>query len=144
MFLSAPAMPVMAKDLLPVQQKSVLSTSAPKSVDLGRGIYMSHCASCHEAGGNRVNSKKPVVGSQVLSTLATFKSYLNEPVGTMPHYEHVITDEKMLSQLYVYTKSLRANQASSSKPNEAPIEQKSAATKTVRKSSGSSSRLKGK
>lgn len=77
-----------------------------KSISKGSKLYAMHCASCHAAGGNSVAPRKPVKGSQVLSTLATFKSYLNEPIGDMPHYEHLITDEKLLGDLYAYVKSL--------------------------------------
>jgi mono/diheme cytochrome c family protein len=76
------------------------------ALESGRGLFDSHCASCHRGGGNSVKPSKPVKGSHVTSTLATFKSYLNQPVGTMPHYEHLIEDEKLLSNLYTYVKSL--------------------------------------
>lgn len=77
-----------------------------KAIARGGKLYATHCASCHAGGGNSVTPSKPVQGSQVSSTLATFKSYLNEPIGNMPHYEHLIKDEKLLSDLYAYVKDL--------------------------------------
>lgn len=77
-----------------------------KAVVRGGNLFATHCASCHAGGGNSITPGKPVQGSQVTSTLATFKSYLNEPVGNMPHYDHLIKDEKLLSDLYAYVKDL--------------------------------------
>jgi mono/diheme cytochrome c family protein len=82
--------------------------SAQTASSKGRTLFESHCASCHAGGGNLVVPKKPVIGSHVLVTGATFKSYLNEPVGTMPHYQHLIQDDSLLNELYSYVKSMKA------------------------------------
>ena len=86
--------------------KKVKGARKESPVARGGKLFATHCASCHAAGGNSIMPSKPVKGSQVLSTMATFKSYLNEPLGNMPHYEHLITDEKLLSDLYAYVKDL--------------------------------------
>ncbi|MDZ4837153.1 MAG: c-type cytochrome [Candidatus Melainabacteria bacterium] len=93
------------------ESSKTAKTPKDKSVMRGRKLFGTHCASCHAAGGNSIMPGRPVKGSQVLSTLATFKSYLNEPVGNMPHYEHLIKDEKLLGDLYAYVKQLDQSDA---------------------------------
>lgn len=80
--------------------------SAEAAPDRGRQLFMSHCSKCHTNGQNAVKPSKPVVGSSVLATFATFRSYLDKPIGTMPHYSYLITDEAALRDLYTYVKSL--------------------------------------
>lgn len=82
------------------------TSNKEKAIARGSKLFVNHCASCHAEGGNTITPVKPVRGSQVLSTMATFKSYLNQPIGDMPHYEDLITDQKLLSDLYAYTKDL--------------------------------------
>ncbi len=89
--------------------KGTKSTKSGKAIIRGAKLFGTHCASCHAAGGNSVKPSKPVKGSQVLSTMATFKSYLDTPIGDMPHYQHLITDEKLLGDLYSYVKSIEKN-----------------------------------
>ena len=72
----------------------------------GRKLFATHCAECHLGGGNVVKPGKPVKGSQILATEATFKAYLDQPIGDMPHYEHLITDPKLMHNLYSYVKTL--------------------------------------
>ncbi|MBK7750110.1 MAG: c-type cytochrome [Candidatus Obscuribacter sp.] len=73
----------------------------------GKEVYLKNCASCHlQNGDNKVNSKKPVAGSDKLKTLAHFKKYLSDPPGHMPYYEHIVNDKKVLEALYKYCKSL--------------------------------------
>lgn len=77
----------------------------------GGNTFKQSCASCHPAGGNLVNSKKPVAGSKMLSTAAVFKQYLESPTGHMPHYKHIVTDSAILNALYKYCKTLKTPQA---------------------------------
>jgi len=98
--------------------KTAKGTRKEKAITRGRKLFATHCASCHAAGENSVTPSKPVKGSQVLSTMATFKSYLNEPVGNMPHYEHLITDEKLLGDLYSYVKDLDKTAAPATDENQ--------------------------
>lgn len=86
-----------------------------KSLKRGSELFRSNCASCHPGGRNKISRSKPIIGSWTLSALSTFKSYLEQPVGTMPHYEHIITDEKNLELLYKYVKTLEPS-PSDSKP----------------------------
>jgi mono/diheme cytochrome c family protein len=79
-------------------------STSEKAMPRGERLFSTHCASCHSGGGNNVNPAKPIKKSQVLVTLATFKEYLNEPLGTMPHYEHLIKDDKLLQDLYFYVR----------------------------------------
>lgn len=72
----------------------------------GEGIYKQYCASCHLDGGNVTVPSKTVAGSSKLSTLAVFKDYLNNPVGHMPYYKNVVSDEAMLKALYKYCQTL--------------------------------------
>lgn len=90
------------------RQVTVKTKSSNKDLMRGRDLFSSNCASCHPAGGNKVSPSKPINGSWTLSTLSTFKAYLEKPVGTMPHYEHIITDAKSLKLLYEYVKTLDA------------------------------------
>jgi len=81
-------------------------TKADGKVD-GKAVYLKNCASCHlQNGDNKVNTKKPVAGSDKLKTLAHFKKYLSDPPGHMPYYEHIVNDKKVLEALYKYCKSL--------------------------------------
>lgn len=73
----------------------------------GAQIFQQRCASCHAAGGNSVNEKRPLAGSKELSTIAHFKSYLSAPPGHMPYYQDVVGDEKTLKALYDYCKTLK-------------------------------------
>lgn len=79
----------------------------------GKQLFMSHCSKCHSGGQNNVKPSKPIVGSSVTATYATFKAYLNKPIGTMPHYEHLITDDEALQSLYSYVKTLDADDSAS-------------------------------
>lgn len=73
----------------------------------GAQVFQQHCASCHAGGANRVNSSRPVAGSNQLSSLPTFKSYLSAPPGHMPYYEHVVNDPVTLKALYKYCQTLK-------------------------------------
>ncbi len=103
-------------------ENSSKTLSAQTASSKGRRLFESHCASCHAGGGNLVVPKKPVIGSQVLVTGATFKSYLNQPVGTMPHYEDLIRDDGLLTELYTYVKSMKA--ASVEQKNQTVVDKK--------------------
>lgn len=72
----------------------------------GEVAFRQLCASCHIAGGNKVQPSKPVTGSAKLASLATFKAYLSAPVGHMPYYSHVIKDQATLQALYNYCRNL--------------------------------------
>jgi mono/diheme cytochrome c family protein len=72
----------------------------------GKKEFKMYCAECHEAGGNKIKPSRAVAGSQKLATLATFKAYLEAPVGHMPYYPHLIKDKTVLEALYKYCKSL--------------------------------------
>ncbi len=87
------------------KQKEVKQRKSSTKIERGRRLFGTHCASCHADLENSVKPGKPIRSSQVLSTMATFKSYLDKPLGDMPHYEHVIADDKLLSDLYAYVKS---------------------------------------
>jgi hypothetical protein len=78
-----------------------------KELKNGRSLFSNSCASCHPAGGNVVSRSKPITSSWTLASLATFKSYLEQPIGTMPHYDHIIKDDKNLELLYKYVKTLK-------------------------------------
>ncbi len=97
--------------------KAEAAKPSSSKIERGRKVFGSHCASCHADLGNSVKPGKPIKGSQVLSTVATFKSYLNEPLGDMPHYEHVITDEKVLNALYAYVKDAEKQPSNKEKDN---------------------------
>lgn len=79
--------------------------AAAPEVD-GQKDFKQYCAQCHAAGGNNVNPSKPISGSQKLATLATFKAYLEAPLGHMPVYPHIIKDKVVLQALFKYCKSL--------------------------------------
>ena len=83
--------------------------AAPPS---GEAIFKSSCAECHPGGSNKVHAHKPIVGSEKLSSVAVFKSYLQSPVGHMPYYEYIVKDRATLKALYEYCKSLKPSQAS--------------------------------
>lgn len=73
----------------------------------GEVIFQQYCASCHQSGGNATVPSKTVAGSTKLGTLATFKDYLNNPLGHMPYYKNVIEDKTTIDALYKYCKTLK-------------------------------------
>lgn len=73
----------------------------------GDAIFAQYCAKCHAGGGNVVKANSPVYGSKQLSTLATFKSYLNAPPGHMPYYQELLGNKEALEALYKYCKQLK-------------------------------------
>lgn len=83
---------------------SKIKNRETKSV--GERTFGSHCASCHANGGNVIKREKPLAGSKHLSNFITFKDYLSKPIGTMPHYENLIKNDKTLKKLYDYVKTL--------------------------------------
>lgn len=91
-----------------VDEAAAKDKSEVKKSDLekGRAIFRTSCVSCHPGGENLAKRSKPIIGSWTLATLATFKSYLAQPVGTMPHYKHIVNSEKNLEFLYKYVKTL--------------------------------------
>jgi len=68
----------------------------------GRALYRTHCSSCHPGGTNTVTKSKPLVGSTYLKSYPTFKAYLDQPLGDMPHYDHLLKDEDLIGALYLY------------------------------------------
>ncbi len=92
------------------QTKAKTKTEPTKSK--GELTFDSHCSSCHISGGNAVNPQKPLVGSNYLSNYVTFKNYLKTPVGTMPHYENLISNDKVLKELFHYIKTLKKSEGS--------------------------------
>lgn len=86
--------------------KDLNSNNHKVTID-GEGVFQQYCSSCHLSGGNLTVPGKPVAGSKKLSTVAVFKDYLNNPVGHMPYYKNVVTDQTLLNSLYQYCKTLR-------------------------------------
>lgn len=109
--VSAAQTPAHSKDSKKKAKPALKAQKKSDSTDLRKGsdLFRSNCASCHPAGRNKITRSKPITGSWTLAALSTFKSYLNEPIGTMPHYEHIITDEKNLELLYKYVKTLNSD-----------------------------------
>ncbi len=83
-------------------------SSKPK----GEMIFAQNCSECHVGGGNIVKPDKPLSQSQKLATVATFKAYLKSPVGHMPYYKHIVTDQASLKALYEYCKTLKPSKQS--------------------------------
>lgn len=108
--------------------------AAEPDVKRGKQLFMSHCSKCHTNGQNNVKPSKPIVGSSVVATYATFKAYLDKPIGTMPHYEHLITDDEALHSLYSYVKSLDADDDSGSSGKSADKAKKPSAKSSKSKS----------
>ena len=97
------------------QSPSKKKSDKADSVLKGEKTFGNHCASCHAGGGNVVKPSRSIKGSATLATFATFRAYLNKPIGDMPHYEHLITNELMLRDLYEYTKTFDKEDKSSKK-----------------------------
>ncbi|HIA51489.1 MAG TPA: cytochrome c [Candidatus Melainabacteria bacterium] len=76
----------------------------------GEDIYKQFCSSCHVAGGNTAKPSKPIAGSKVLKSIATFQEYLENPPGHMPYYKTVVNDKSMVRKLYEYCKKLKQTQ----------------------------------
>lgn len=73
----------------------------------GEQVFKENCASCHLGGGNIMDAKKPVKGSQKLSSLDNFKEYLTKPSGAMPAAPKIVKDAATLEALYKYCKTLK-------------------------------------
>lgn len=73
----------------------------------GADIYKQYCSTCHVAGGNTAKPSKPLAGSKVLKSIATFQKYLEDPPGHMPYYKSIVTDKKLVKKLYEYCKTLK-------------------------------------
>lgn len=72
----------------------------------GEDIYKQYCSSCHVAGGNTAKPKKPLAGSSVLKSIATFQKYLESPPGHMPYYKSIVEDKSVIKKLYEYCRKL--------------------------------------
>lgn len=94
------------------ESKTKTKASAEPKKGKGELTFDSHCSSCHINGGNVVNPQKPMAGSKYLSNYVSFKNYLKEPVGTMPHYENLIKNDKVLKDLYHYVQTLKKSEGS--------------------------------
>ncbi|MCA9800377.1 MAG: c-type cytochrome [Cyanobacteria bacterium HKST-UBA02] len=99
---------------------AMAAKSGEKKAPDGKKLFKTHCASCHQGGGNLVKPGKPIKGSNVLVTYATFKAYLNEPLGDMPHYEHLISNDDLLTPLYLYVKKLGKEEPKKDAPAKKP------------------------
>lgn len=95
-----------------VETKSKAKTKVEPTKSKGELTFDSHCSSCHINGGNVVKSQKPLAGSKYLSNYVSFKNYLKQPVGTMPHYENLISNDKVLKELYRFVQTLKKSEGS--------------------------------
>ncbi len=103
-----------AKPQVAPKSASQTKTKAKAEATKNKGelTFASHCSSCHINGGNVVNPQKPVAESKYLSSFVTFKNYLKAPMGTMPHYENLIKNDKVLKDLYHYVQTLKKSEGS--------------------------------
>lgn len=80
------------------------------SEQLGNGekIFNAYCRACHVNGGNIMNSRFPLRGSQRLSTFKTFLSFIRNPrmpdgsSGAMPSFSESQISDKEAENLYKY------------------------------------------
>ena len=84
-----------------------LASPRAEAAPSGEQIYKENCSSCHISGGNTMNPKKPIKGSDKLATVEKFREYLNKPTGIMPPSPKVANDATTLDALYKYCKSLK-------------------------------------
>lgn len=101
-----------AKPQTSSKTESKTKAKAVPTKSRGELTFDSHCSSCHINGGNAVKPQKPLAGSKYLSNYVTFKNYLKQPVGTMPHYENLISNDKVLKELYHYVQGLKKSEGS--------------------------------
>lgn len=76
----------------------------------GEELYKQYCSSCHVAGGNTAKPSKPIAGSKVIKSIATFQKYLEDPPGHMPYYKTIVSDKAVVKKLYDYCKTLKKTQ----------------------------------
>lgn len=77
-------------------------TAVPDKVRVGADLYRRLCSACHPGGGNTIEPDHPVTGSDTLTDLETFASWLRNPDPPMPAFaENKITD-KQIEELYEY------------------------------------------
>ena len=85
----------------------VCSGEESSSKRTGADIYKQYCSTCHVAGGNTAKPTKPLAGSKVLTSIATFQKYLEDPPGHMPYYKSIVSDKKLVKKLYEYCRTLK-------------------------------------
>jgi mono/diheme cytochrome c family protein len=86
---------------------SRLGNQTARAAATGESLFNANCVACHKAGGNMINPKKPVIGSTMLASKKTFKTYLLKPSGAMPPAPKIANDDADLAALYDYCKSLK-------------------------------------
>jgi cytochrome c6 len=84
-----------------------LSTHKALAASSGEKLFTANCAACHANGGNIVDPKKPLKGSQKLASKEVFKDLLKKPVGAMPAFANIADSDADLTALYNYCKSLK-------------------------------------
>lgn len=73
----------------------------------GEKLFNNNCASCHAAGKNTIDPKKPVIGSKKLASKSAFKSFLEVKNGMMPPFKGIAAKDEALTALYTYVKTLK-------------------------------------
>jgi mono/diheme cytochrome c family protein len=86
------------------------SAERATSEQLGNGekIFNAYCSVCHINGGNVMDSRFPLRGSQRLATIKTFLSFIRNPrmpdgsSGSMPSFSESQISDKEAENLYKY------------------------------------------
>jgi mono/diheme cytochrome c family protein len=79
-----------------------------EQMENGEKIFNADCRVCHVNGGNIINSRFPLRGSQRLSTVKTFLSFIRNPrmpdgsSGAMPSFSESRISDKEAENLYQY------------------------------------------
>ena len=79
-----------------------------EQLENGEKIFNAYCRVCHVNGGNIINPRFPLRGSQRLATVKTFLSFIRNPrmpdgsSGAMPSFSESQISDKEAENLYRY------------------------------------------
>jgi len=79
-----------------------------EQLENGEKIFNAYCRVCHVNGGNIINPRFPLRGSQRLATVKTFLSFIHNPrmpdgsSGAMPSFSESQISDKEAENLYRY------------------------------------------
>lgn len=68
----------------------------------GQEEFQTNCSVCHPNGGNVINPKKPMKGSEKLANFKTFLAWIRKPVQTMTSFPTSQISDKQARELYDY------------------------------------------
>lgn len=79
------------------------STTAPAPLTPGQEIFLTHCASCHNGGGNPPGPNFSIIGSPRMTNEESFKELLRKPTSAMmPAFDPALISDAQAHDLYTW------------------------------------------